>query len=178
MTGQNRSLLLIAYRAASHKRADERFWIPFKTFAADGGARPNSGGTPFRQPCPAYPFARAKGAAGTFQRGMFPSFTSTRKPVSLKLHRYSLLLHTRPQKSRGTLQAWINSRNQTTIASRSKHRQLVLLHPTSENRDLFETGLWMRRLLIPCPASTLQVFRFISVRFSASARVRSLGSHK
>src|ERR1700719_174382 len=26
-----------------------------KTFAADGGARPNSGGTPFRQPCPAYP---------------------------------------------------------------------------------------------------------------------------
>ena len=25
------------------------------TFAADGGARPNSGGTPFRQPCPAYP---------------------------------------------------------------------------------------------------------------------------
>jgi len=26
-----------------------------KTFAADGGARPISGGTPFRQPCPAYP---------------------------------------------------------------------------------------------------------------------------
>src|SRR3984957_20840135 len=25
------------------------------TFAADGGARPKSGGTPFRQPCPAYP---------------------------------------------------------------------------------------------------------------------------
>ena len=41
--------------AASHTRADERFWIPFKTYAEDGGARPNSGGTPFRQPCPAYP---------------------------------------------------------------------------------------------------------------------------
>jgi len=42
-------------RAAMH--TNERFWIPFKTYAADGGARPNSGGTPFRQPCPAYPFA-------------------------------------------------------------------------------------------------------------------------
>jgi len=41
-----------------------------------------------------------------------------------------LSLHTRPQKSRGTQQAWMNSRNQITIARRSKHRQLVLLHPT------------------------------------------------
>ena len=37
--------------------APERFWIPLRPtlHAADGGARPNSGGTPFRQPCPAYP---------------------------------------------------------------------------------------------------------------------------
>src|SRR5262249_42120355 len=47
-------------RNHSHKRDDERFWIPFKTYAADGGARPNSGGTPFRQPCPAYPFAKGE----------------------------------------------------------------------------------------------------------------------
>jgi hypothetical protein len=39
---------------AAHKMP-ERFWIPGQTYAADGGARPNSGGAPFRQPCPAYP---------------------------------------------------------------------------------------------------------------------------
>src|SRR5262249_52065111 len=56
-------------------------------------------------------------------------------PVSLKLDRYSL--HTRPQKSRGTLQAWMNSRNESNITSRSKHRQLVLLHPIFQGRILF-----------------------------------------
>ena len=47
MTGHNRPLLLVACCAASHARADERFWIPFKTYAADGGARPNSGALRF-----------------------------------------------------------------------------------------------------------------------------------
>jgi len=37
---------------------------------------------------------------------------SIRKLVSLKLHRYSC---TRPQKSRGTQQAWMNSRNPSNI---------------------------------------------------------------
>src|SRR5580693_3311225 len=30
--------------------------------AADGGARPNPGGTPFRQPCPAYPSTKGRKA--------------------------------------------------------------------------------------------------------------------
>jgi hypothetical protein len=49
--------LLLAARLRYMKPAPERFWIPIQTYAADGGARPNSGGTPFRQPSPAYPSA-------------------------------------------------------------------------------------------------------------------------
>src|SRR6516164_4512578 len=104
MTGHNRPLLLVTHlRSQSHTRTDERFWIPVKTYAADGGARPNCGGTPFRQPCPAYPFARAKGAAGAFQRGMFPNLTSIRKPYFSKARplRFCSLTHAR-KKSRHT----------------------------------------------------------------------------
>jgi len=71
---------------------------------------------------------------------MLPNLTSIRKPVSLKLVRYSATFCTRPQKSRGIQQAWMNSRNQTTIASRSKHRQLVFLHPTDGQPVLLVTG--------------------------------------
>src|SRR5208282_3081689 len=52
---QNRRPLLLTARLHYYKLTPERFWIPIQTIAADGGARPNSGGTPFRQPCPAYP---------------------------------------------------------------------------------------------------------------------------
>ena len=38
---------------------------------------------------------------------------------------------TPPQKTSSTQQAWMNSRNLTTIATAQKHRQLVFLHPTS-----------------------------------------------
>jgi hypothetical protein len=92
MTGTTGHYFSSHMRSQSHTRADERFWIPIKTYAADGGARPNSEGTPFRQPCPAYPFARAKGAAGTFQRGMFPNFMPSGNLVSLKLDRYAFAL--------------------------------------------------------------------------------------
>ena len=37
---------------------------------------------------------------------------------------------TPPQKTSSTQQAWMNSRNLTTITSAQKHRQLVFLHPT------------------------------------------------
>ncbi len=38
-------------------------------------------------------------------------------------------LHT-PSRTDGLQQAWINSRNLTNIATQSKHRQLIFLHPT------------------------------------------------
>ena len=60
----------------------------------------NSGGTPYRQLYPAYPLAghqcalfrrarspRAKGSAGTFQRGKFPDQRSIRQRISQKPNR-------------------------------------------------------------------------------------------
>ena len=44
-------------------------------------------------------------------------------------------LHTIMQKSCSTQQAWMYSRNQTTIASCCKHRQPVFLHPTLERME-------------------------------------------
>jgi hypothetical protein len=57
-----------------------------KTYAADGGARPISGGTPFRQPCPAYPSTLGRKAPQ--ERFSEESFRTSynRKRISLKLH--------------------------------------------------------------------------------------------
>jgi hypothetical protein len=103
---------------------------------------------------------RAEGTAGTFQRGKFPNLHSIRKRVSLKLHR-KFPAHT-AAKTNSTQQAWMYSRNQTTITSASEHRQLAFLHLT---RRMIGNGsptcLIALRLLIPPPASTLQVFQFI-----------------
>src|ERR1700730_6804686 len=50
-------------RATSLVKASAREILDsLKTFAADGGARPNPGGTPFRQPCPAYPSTKGRKA--------------------------------------------------------------------------------------------------------------------
>jgi len=101
------------------------------------------GGAPYRQLCPAYPSAdrcrasirhsssprdRAKGSAGTFQRGKLPALTPLhRKRISQKLYRK--FPHTFTG-THGTQQAWINSRNLTNIATEWKHRQPMFLHPT------------------------------------------------
>lgn len=58
---------------------------------------------------------------------------STRKRISLQLN--CRLPRTPPQKTRSTQQAWMNSRNLTTITTAQKHRQLVFLHPTSEYQE-------------------------------------------
>lgn len=68
---------------------------------------------------------RAKGSAGTFQRGRFSApLTLLRR--KLVFSNFAVSLHTQPA-SYGTLQAWINSRNQITIAIEWKHRQHYLL---------------------------------------------------
>ena len=113
-----------------------------------------------------------------------------------------LSLHTRSQKSRGTQQAWMNSRNQTTIARGRKHRQLVFLHHrgrigtnagrpcTSEVLRRINHGSGFRQeaaarqervltppkclnLPIPATASTLQVFQIIYRAGMNLCRVRS-----
>ena len=110
----------------------------------------NSGGAPYRQLCPAYPSAdyrsalyrnsssprdRAKGSAGTFQRGKFPEATSVQLQTGNALLKSSAAnSHTIPR-TRSIHQAWIDSRNQTTIATRLKHRQLIFLHPSCRKRS-------------------------------------------
>src|SRR5437763_14819691 len=74
MANIRRPLLLTAQLAYAQTSARERFWIPVQAIAADGGARPIRGGTPFRQPCPAYP--SAQGQKASQQRSSEESFRS------------------------------------------------------------------------------------------------------
>jgi hypothetical protein len=75
----------------------------------------------------------------------------------------------------GTQQAWMNSRNSTTIATGAKHRQPIFLHPTVETGAIrARASAWFKKcaqlafnslrepcLLNPSPASTLKVFHSI-----------------
>jgi len=74
------------------------------------------------------------------------------------------------RKARSTQQAWMNSRNQTTIAS-AQTSSTVFLHPnqrTLGNRHVGSesqpTRLDPHALADSAPASTLQVFQFIHTR--------------
>jgi hypothetical protein len=71
---------------------------------------------------------RAEGTAGAFQRGKISGITglncSIRKRISRKL-----ICELRTHKSDNAQPAWVISRNQSTIASGSEHRQPVFLHP-------------------------------------------------
>ena len=103
--------------------------------------------------------------------------------------------HTPPRdETRSAQQAWMYSRNPSTITSAREHRQPAILHPTGDgsvnlaaisqmhhgmdpgHNSCFENrffaslsqdlgcGLTPAKrldLLIPCPASTLQIFQFI-----------------
>ena len=146
-------------------------------------------------PCMSF-HERVEGAAGTFQRGKV-SVSILQSGNAFQKLRCNSATHSRG-KRRSAQQAWMYSRNQTTIASALKHRQLVFLHPTdvsneeakqnarlNENNpcgrgfEIFrkkrsgfrqEAPASKRRsltpskrlnLLIPLPASTLQVFQFI-----------------
>jgi hypothetical protein len=115
------------------------------TTLIDGGTRPNSGGAPFRQPCPAYPSADNR--RSSLSRTGSPTWgerhrrnASARKSpdctssedVFLKSFTAKFPAHTAAQKTHSVQQAWMNSRNPFTIASVRKHRQLVFLHPTVE----------------------------------------------
>jgi hypothetical protein len=145
----------------SHRaQMPERFWIPVRTYAFDGGARPNCGGTPFRQPCPAYPSTIGRKAPQErFSEESFRTRTSSGNEF-LKSSAASLRQH--GSKTHSTQQAWMYSRNQTTIASARKHRQPVFLHPTHRTIGIrLARARIAQRLLIPLPASTLQVFQFI-----------------
>jgi hypothetical protein len=107
------------------KPMPERFWIPIQTFAADGGTRPYFRGRSVSSALLCMSFRiRAKGAAGTFQRGSLRTTTQFGN-VLLKSFRAGAgtpKMLSRPQ------QAWMNSRNFLNIASGFTHRQHVILH--------------------------------------------------
>ena len=131
-TGMTGSRPIIASRRAQLicKPALRRFWIPVQTFAADGGARPSFGGAPFRQPCPAYPFASGERHRRSVSARKSPNHSCIRKRISQPLNCnspcYTLAEECNIQ------QAWMNSRNPTNIASRIEHRQHHL--PASQYR--------------------------------------------
>jgi hypothetical protein len=73
-----------------------------------------------------------------------------RKRISQKLYQKF------PHNSAGLTehsQAWIDSRNQTTITSEWKHRQPIFLHPT------VEAGRIRRKTLRECPSTALPYLR-------------------
>ena len=112
----------------SHRATTREILDSLKTFAADGGARPNSGGTPFRQPCPAYPSTIGRKAPQ--ERFSEESFRNRTSSGNAFLNSSTASSRPTRQQTHSTQQAWMNSRNQTTIASACKHRQPVFLHPT------------------------------------------------
>ncbi len=78
---------------------------------------------------------RAKGSAGLFQRGKF--FGSNFTYPKTNFSKAQLQAQRTIRRTRSLLQAWIDSRNQTTIATQAKHRQLLFLHPTKNERESY-----------------------------------------
>jgi hypothetical protein len=82
------------------------------------------------------PYDRAKGSAGTFQRGKFPALTHFNFTSPETRFSNSTPNSANFGGTHGTQQAWINSRNLTTIATTAKHRQPIFLHPTVRDRAI------------------------------------------
>src|SRR3974390_3461842 len=121
--------LLLTAQIRSCKPAPERFWIPLRLSLPTVAPGQFPGALRFVSLALHILPQWAEGTAGTFQRGKFPNTHCRRKRVSLKLN-CKFATRNIAQKTHSTQQAWMYSRNQTTIASACKHRQPVFLHPT------------------------------------------------
>jgi len=112
---------ITSHRTSSlSQTAPERFWIPLDFRCRRWRpAKPRGHSVSSALPCISF-HKRAEGTAGTFQRGKSPnlyfsvqhpetyfSIASTASPLRAQLR----------SKPHSTLQAWMYSRNQTTIAS-------------------------------------------------------------
>jgi hypothetical protein len=142
----------------------ERFWIPIQTNLCCRRWRPakiRGHSVSSALPCISF-HNRAEGTAGTFQRGKSPNRASSGNVFLYSSTANSL--HT-SQKTGSTQQAWMYSRNQTTIARARKHRQPVFLHPTvgrfSDVRKMPEAlGAGPRRTALADSASSLYTTGF------------------
>jgi hypothetical protein len=118
----------------------ERFWIPIQTNFCCRRWRPakiRGHSVSSALPCISF-HNRAEGTAGTFQRGKFPN--QLHPETHFSTAPLQVLCTHRHRNTHSTQQAWMYSRNQTTIASPCKHRQLVFLHPTETYEDRCPVG--------------------------------------
>ncbi len=134
------------------------------TFAADGGARPNSGGTPFRQPCPAYP--STKGRKAPQERFSEESFRTCTSSGNVFLYSSTATLRNRATIMQHTASLDVLAEPNYYSKCRETSSTHVFASHLSDVLGALESCCNLRRLLILSSASTLQVFHFIG-RFDA-----------
>jgi len=145
--------------------ARESFWIPVQTYRCRRWRPANFRGRSVSSALPCISFRiRAKGAAGTFQRGKFPNQISSRKHASLQLNCRSST-HTTAENPQHTasLDELAEPNYYSKCAETSSTRLFASHFPDkSESADLEELmQIHGRACLIPAPASKLQVFQII-----------------
>ena len=133
-------------------------------YAADGGARPNSGGTPFRQPCPAYPSAIGRKAPQErFSEESFRTCTSSGNAF-LNSSTASPLPKRQQNSQHTTSLDVLAEPNYYSKRARTSSTRVFASHSSDDRGTIGMRQARARialRLLIPPPASTLQVFQFI-----------------
>ena len=147
----------------SHRAPTREILDSLKTCAADGGARPNCGGTPFRQPCPAYPSTMG----GRHRRNVSARKASDQRRIGNAFFKSFAggSLPTRQQNPQHTTSLDVLAEpNYYSKCVRTSSTQVFASHSPDDGTKLSrgtnraEIAI---RLPIPFPASTLQVFQFI-----------------
>jgi hypothetical protein len=158
------TLNLSADHVSRRAQKPERFWIPIQIYAADGDARPNCGDAPFRQPCPAYPFARRKAAQVRFSEEVSGLYVNVlRKRVSQKAQAANFSARTTARKNRSATTSLdelaepnnYNKRMQTSsthVFASHQNQAVKVKNNTALFTEVFPS------LMIPARPSTLQAF--------------------
>ena len=170
MTGPRRPLLLIVYRACALTR-DSGFPLRLTPPTVAPGQTP--GALRFVSLALHILSQGRKAPQARFSEECFRPYPDPETRFS-KARPLLFTVCTTPTKSGGIQQAWMNSRNQTTIATRSKHRQPVVLHPTHGTVFCRQNRVPIRRLPILARASTLQVSQFMQASPSPYADERQV----
>ena len=150
MTG-NASHYFSSCIAQPYPRADERFWIPLRLTLPTVAPGQTPGALRFVSLALHILSQGRKAPQARFSEECFRPYSDPETRLS-KARPLLFTVCTTPTKSCGIQQAWMNSRNQTTIATRSKHRQPVVLHPTHGSVYCSRNRVLIRRLPILAPS--------------------------